>query len=72
MPEEVDTALNFLRDRRPLGDTVEADELLLQAACERVLTVSMTIHDLNTESVGPGTRKELEFCRAFSIPGEHP
>ena len=24
-------ALNFLRDRRPLGDTMEADELLLQA-----------------------------------------
>eukprot|EP00439_Symbiodinium_sp_Y106_P062645 s2238_g9.t1 len=28
--DKVDTALNFLRDRRPLGDTVEADELLLQ------------------------------------------
>jgi hypothetical protein len=28
--EKVDQALNFLRDRRPLGDTMEADELLLQ------------------------------------------
>ena len=28
---QVDQALSFLRDRRPLGDTVEADELLLQA-----------------------------------------
>lgn len=29
-PEKVDRALFFLRDRRPLGETAEADELLLQ------------------------------------------
>lgn len=28
--EKVEQALSFLRDRRPLGDTMEADELLLQ------------------------------------------
>eukprot|EP00931_Biecheleriopsis_adriatica_P053933 TRINITY_DN31692_c0_g1_i1.p1 TRINITY_DN31692_c0_g1~~TRINITY_DN31692_c0_g1_i1.p1 ORF type:complete len:653 (+),score=145.20 TRINITY_DN31692_c0_g1_i1:147-2105(+) len=28
--EEVERALSFLHDRRPLGDTMEADELLLQ------------------------------------------
>ncbi|CAJ1383035.1 unnamed protein product [Effrenium voratum] len=28
--DKLDQALNFLRDRRPLGDTMEADELLLQ------------------------------------------
>jgi len=29
-PEQVDRALSFLRERRPLGETLEADELLLQ------------------------------------------
>jgi hypothetical protein len=29
-PAQVDKALDFLRKRKPLGDTVEADELLLQ------------------------------------------
>lgn len=58
----VDQALNFLRERRPLGETVEADELLLQVELldllgdeglymlpilERVLSLEATAFDVD-------------------------
>jgi len=59
-PAQVDRALGFLRERRPLGETAEADELLLQVELgdllgdEGLVTLPLLEHLLALEGAAPG------------------
>lgn len=59
-PAQVDRALGFLRERRPLGETAEADELMLQVELgdllgdEGLVTLPLLEHLLALEGAAPG------------------
>ncbi|CAK9083937.1 unnamed protein product [Durusdinium trenchii] len=66
--EKVDQALNFLRDRRPLGDTMEADELLLQVELMDLLGEE-GIQNLFRHNVPKAARPVLAEPQALEVSG---